>query len=47
MFEFAEDEFNHNRIIEESQARNMIGNQIVRIAEIGEGRENFGALFSR
>jgi hypothetical protein len=37
MLEILDDEFDHDRIVEVSESGNSIGNQIIRIGEIGEG----------
>ena len=44
MNEFPRDEFDHDRIVDEPETGNLVGNQIVRIDEVGEGIDDSPAI---
>ena len=37
MFQLSNNEFDHDRVIQESESRYMVGNQVFRLRKIGEG----------
>ena len=42
MFQFPHHEFDHNGVVEKSDARNVIRDQVLRLGEIGQGVEYAG-----